>query len=546
MHARTVHGKVRRFDDFAIPTMPPLKPNPRLKRKAVRRPSSATDGPRKAKTSAASARPDAAEAAWRGMYHQLVDFQRQRGHCDVPASRPYRALTAWLETQRELHARGRLAAPRVAQLDELGLDLSPVDDADGDTARSRGSSQPHEEAWEARFAELAAFHRRFGHTRVTKSWKENHGLPHWRHFQRVMYREGKLDPARKARLDTLGFEWEEPDRFGQSRAEHCERLWQTRYDALAEFKRRFGHCVVPKQWPEDQALSDWVRNQWYLHRGQQLRPDRVASLNALQFEWEPGRPHFDAQWEARYAELAAFHRRFGHTRVTKSWKENHGLPHWRHFQRVLHREGKLDPERKIRLEALGFEFAEPDEYVQTRIPQWAELWEQKFQDLVAYRDRFGDCLVPTIWAENPSLGAFVQKLRREHRRGWMPADRKARLESLGFAWDSDYAYRSDAWEDRFAELAAFHRRFGHLRVTREWKESTGLASWLDHQKEKRRAGTLEPERLARLDALGFSEQQRTAARRSFSRMALQIQTTIESLLATLIPLMRIGCNSFNV
>ena len=61
----------------------------------------------------------------------------------------------------------------------------------------------------------------------------------------------------------------------------------------------------------------------------------------------------DKLWETRYAELADYHRRFGHTRVTKSWTENPGLAHWRHFQRTLFRERKMDPERKRRLDFSG-------------------------------------------------------------------------------------------------------------------------------------------------------------------------------------------------
>jgi len=454
-------------------------------------------------------RADAAELQWRSHYHQLVDFHRERGHCDVPGgSRPHRALAAWLETQRELHARGRLAPHRTALLDELGLDLGAAEQEAEEMAGKRRRSSRERLAWDKRFAELEAFQRRFGHTRVAKSWKGHPGLYAWRHHQRELFRQGKMDPPRKARLDALGFEWMEAGRPEVPWSEYKETLWQTRIAALQKFRERFGHCRVPRLWPEDPRLGRWVCGVRGAARQGTLPLVRRQALEALHFDWKPGTPHFDAAWERRFSELLAFQRRFGHTRVSKAWKENHGLAHWRHFQRILHREGKLSPERKARLDSIGFEFAEPDCYVQTRIPQYAQLWEEKFKELEDYRARHGHCMVPTSYPENPRLGAFVQKLRREQRRGWMPEERRRRLDALGFAWDSDCAFRTDAWERRYAEAASYHQRFGHLCVTRMWQENSGLASWLDHQKEKCRAGTLEPARLARLDALGFRERLR--------------------------------------
>ena len=40
------------------------------------------------------------------------------------------------------------------------------------------------------------------------------------------------------------------------------------------------------------------------------------------------------------------------------------------------------------------------------------MWEQRYRELVLYRERFGDCEVPRRWVENEALARWVEELRR--------------------------------------------------------------------------------------------------------------------------------------
>jgi hypothetical protein len=453
------------------------------------------------KAAVAEALAAAQEAAWRGSFHALVVFQRQHGHCDVPVeAKMFRALSAWLATQREQQARGLLAESRRRELEALGVDFTPVEeDGDGRT----GLDRSRDEQWDERYEELVAFHRRFGHTRVTKTWRENPGLGHWRHFQRVLHREGKMDPERRARLDALGFEWQESGRVSADMSEQWQHQWERQFVRLQQFKAEHGHVIVPRGWPPDPQLAKWVHRQRELSRKGQLAGDRIARLDELGFEWGTRILHFEDAWEVRFRELQEFHRAFGHTRVTKRWKKHPGLGHWRHFQRVLHREGKMDPERRARLDALGFEWAEPDRFGQTRIEQWQNLWEQRYAELCRFQQAHGHCEPGVDDGKNRQLAKWVRRQRVKYHARQQPPDYIRRLEALGFQWRSEFRNNAHRWEQRFQQLAAFHRTFGHSRVTKAWKEHPGLYSWRHHQRELYRAGLLPPARKARLDGLGF-------------------------------------------
>ena len=73
-----------------------------------------------------------------------------------------------------------------------------------------------------------------------------------------------------------------------------------------------------------------------------------------------------------------------------------------------------------------------------------------------------------------------------------------RLEKIGFIWEVNVAI----WEDYFAALVRFKEREGHCRVPRRNKEGdSNLGIWVCRQRTKK--DTLSPERLQRLDEIGF-------------------------------------------
>jgi hypothetical protein len=68
-------------------------------------------------------------------------------------------------------------------------------------------------------------------------------------------------------------------------------------------------------------------------------------------------------------------------------------------------------------------------------------WGAQLARLVAYKAEHGDCNVPKRWAEDPRLGNWVntqRALKRKLDRGepskGMTAERAAKLDVLGFAW----------------------------------------------------------------------------------------------------------------
>ena len=127
------------------------------------------------------------------------------------------------------------------------------------------------------------------------------------------------------------------------------------------------------------------------------------------------------------------------------------------------------------------------------------VWDQRFQELVAYKNRFGDCRVPVGWSENPTLAVWCSHQRQAYKKGRLSPERITRLEELGFVWDTF----ESAWEKMFGMLIDYKKRFGNCNVPQGWSEDPKLGRWVSTQRKLYKNGKLSPERIQRLKSVGF-------------------------------------------
>jgi len=467
------------------------------------------------------------EELWKAKVQELAAFKKRFGHCHVPVLwQENQKLGEWAAAQRDRYREGRLEADRVTRLEELGFQWKlPTRFFEPPFKLEYAPNQFLRDLWEQRYAEMTAFQKLHGHTNVTM--KMNKDLCSWRDVQREFRRKGKLSAERIARLDEIGFEWEAAQMAGMRREEAHAHAWETKLRRLEAFRERFGHTQVPHHWEEDRGLAEWVAGQRKLRRLGTLPPERETRLAALGFDWQPeGRRRIrppkpprpsaskEALWETRYAELVAFHEKHGHCLVPNKKPEVEALCKWCYTQRHCRRLGALRADRVTRLEALGFRWdatAVPGlSYEETH----EHLWERSFARLVAFHARHGHAQVPVRWEEDEELGGWVYKQRFKARQGRLSAEKRARLEALGFPWQPGNApplkprppqnfpkpAHDRVWQQHFAELCAFQQAQGHLRVP---KSMAVLGLWCGNQRKALREGKLTPARRQALDAIGF-------------------------------------------
>jgi Helicase associated domain len=334
---------------------------------------------------------DTLDTAWEKRFRELAAFKAREGHCNVPQSYPDNPqLGRWLSKQRGLKGEGTLLPDRIDRLERLGVIWDPLD-----------------VSWEERFQDLIAFNAREGHSNVPMGYSPNPQLAVWLGRQRRDKKRGKLTQDRVARLKALGVTWEPRD-----------TSWEKRFRSLAAFKRRFGHCRLPQDKPEDLELARWLSKQRQRKAQGTLLQERIERLEALGIVWEP----YDATWEQRFQELAALMARYEHRNVLPVYSENPQLATWLESQRGAKKTGRLSPERMRRLESIGV----------VRTPLDAK-WERRFLELTAFKKREGHCNVPAQYPKNPQLGKWLSVQRDLKRSGTLSTNRAARLKALAGA-----------------------------------------------------------------------------------------------------------------
>jgi hypothetical protein len=141
----------------------------------------------------------------------------------------------------------------------------------------------------------------------------------------------------------------------------------------------------------------------------------------------------------------------------------------------------------------------------------AEKWNERFNDLVTYRERHGHCLVPNKWKGDMQLAQWVKRqryqftLKLEGKHSTLSDERMKSLNSIGFVWSR----HSASWEERYIELVEFARRHGHCHVPSTYPDNRQLSVWVRCQRRQYKLaqsnlpGYMTPERIRRLTALGF-------------------------------------------
>lgn len=129
--------------------------------------------------------------------------------------------------------------------------------------------------------------------------------------------------------------------------------------------------------------------------------------------------------------------------------------------------------------------------------QWFDLkWLNKFKELEVYKKDFGHCKVPQRYPLDQPLANWVNKQRMGKRKG-LSAEKEKLLDSLGFTWR---VQRYPQWSDKFKELKAYKKEFGHCRVPPMYPLNEPLANWVISQRAQKGESL---ERTKLLDDLDF-------------------------------------------
>ena len=355
---------------------------------------------------------------WDKRLGELIAYRNLHGDMIVQHKYPTYALATWLLRQRMLRKKGLLSKEKVKRLDELGFPWSGIS---------------YENKWNRRIKELLEYKSRYGDCNIPLAWSENPTLGRWVYSIQAKMKKGesKLKEDQINQLNEIGFNWERVA---------YKKDWDEMFLRLVEYKYLYGHCKVPEFWEDDPDLARWVRSQRDYKNTTTQGLEREKKLNKIGFYRRSGvrmdtyprnyHRHTEGNlgksdneyWVARYEQLVDFKNIYGHCRVPDSWGENRRLASWVKEQRnELSVVNATNQAHREALNKIGF--------------SWVP-WEDMFEMLMGYKNKYGDCNVPYKWLSDPELATWVYRQRSDRRNGKISGEHIERLSNLGFAWST--------------------------------------------------------------------------------------------------------------
>ena len=259
--------------------------------------------------------------AWNQKFQALLAYKSTHGNYNVSKSYNLQ-LSRWVNRQRQLKRKDKLAAEKTERLETNGFSWNPIEDA-----------------WNQMFEALQQYKSNNGDCDVPQSYPPNQKLGNWVGTQRTVKKSGKLSSDKIQKLNQLGFSWNP-----------IEDAWNQMFEALQQYKSNNGDCDVPQSYPPNQKLGNWVGTQRIAKKSGKLSSDKIQKLETNGFSWNP----IEDAWNQMFEALQQYKSSNDDCNVPQSYPPNQKLGNWVGTQRVAKKNGKLSSDKIQKLNQLGF------------------------------------------------------------------------------------------------------------------------------------------------------------------------------------------------
>lgn len=308
-------------------------------------------------------------------------------------------LGKWMMKQRGRYRTNKLAANRVAELESMGMIWEPADHK-----FMRGLQAC--DKWIARGNSLL----NCGRGIIIDGFR----FSKWIHVQRNLHRDGRLDAARVAALESRGIVWEPLSTKKQR--------WSV---VLKEYAAKHGSLASVRQDAEfkGRPIGRYLNQRRRFFKTGSLCQSEVDFLNDLGMVWQP----LIADREKVIEMLLAWKKAHGSldtlkdATVVRGFRLGAALARWKARQR----RGTLDPLVESQLAHLGVEFAPKrggDRRRQIAIALLTK-WKQSHRSF--------DNLTRDVVVDGYSLGKMLQRWRAKWRAGTLETSLVSQLKKLG-------------------------------------------------------------------------------------------------------------------
>ncbi len=351
-------------------------------------------------------------ASWDMMYEKAKAYYHVCGDLEIPArytTEEGYSLGSWIAVQRKVRAGkqfGVLDEKRIAKLDKIGMRWESVNDV----------------SWQKYYLAAKEYFTENGDLSVKAGYVTRTGvrLGNWianlRAYKSSGIKSSYLTEERIKQLEGIGMIWSQVD-----------YIWEQNYHTMVEFNRENGHCEVPTEYVAKNGirLGEWLRRLRRQKESGKLTEEQVERLEKLGVRWDGS---YAQAWEKGFNEAKKYYLHNHELNMSMGYTTAQGfrLGAWLNNQREKFKAGKLDEDKKARLDQIGM------------IWEKESSWDTNFRLAKAYYETHGNLKVPVNYRENGVwLNKWVNEQRqiyRGKRKATLSNERIALLETIGMTW----------------------------------------------------------------------------------------------------------------
>lgn len=440
-------------------------------------------------------------ASWETMYRMAKTYYDKHRSLDIPRRRVTEtgyALGSWLNTQRLVYAGkipGILTEERISRLNAIGMEW-------------RGR---YDIAWDRYYNALCKYKYDNGNIDIKADYITPDGidLGRWITNLRAAKNSGRkgyyLTNERVSMLNRLGMIWDKID-----------YKWEQNYNACVEYYKQHHNLDIPATYATEKGLriGAWISRIRKTRDGRikgaaPLAGEQITRLDAIGMQWQDT---YTRQWVYGYQQAEEYYKEHGSLDVPVSYVNGKGFPLGKWLKRHTDTNTnsgrsaiKITPERKAKLDALGFKWEKEDS------------WNIRLSACKEYRREHGDLNIPQHYVTTDGiwLGKWLYECRRAYRGEAGDKSRRLtqeqvhELEALGMDWRTP---AEKAWEEKFQAAAVMLEKMKQINdktsLNVEYPPSHSLRQWLVRQRSLLKQGKLTNDQIARLHSLNLIQQVR--------------------------------------
>ena len=487
---------------------------------------------------------------WRYWYNELKAYKTVHGNCNVPRrfkENPFLGEFVYMLRRRIISANAK------DQLDKIGFTWKLWNLM----------------GWHQRYEQLKEYKAVYGHCNVPRSYTENPQLVRWVLKQRRVKKTGELKEDQEALLEQIGFEWYrgykklKHTKSIQSSTPHQEQLSESDADTdqqrkidisesrnttkkkkglFYEWQRRKTkpkhagtiQSGTPHQEQSSETNADTdlqsVRNsEQALHKSklktstgdivnQPKEFDECNEETILKLHEDEKEVYHAAAVAQQPMGKSSIKRQLDHDE-----KEEDNL--FVHFVQNHHRQKQPRKYSKVAVDAaasagLAAKSTATDDAIKLKQNRYGgpkawyiQKWHQRYNELKAYKKKYGNCDVPRRDKENPRLSTWVSTQRVAWNRGSISDERIELLKQIGFKFqvhrifsEPNFSYDPSTynWLHWYNKLKAYKTVHGNCNVPRYFKDDELLGAWVYFLRQREETEGLSANAKDQLARIGFT------------------------------------------